>query len=104
MDKKKSILCLVGTSALTNSLRDKNNCFSNEVASLLSKRNDKELVNRFSKNSEEQLNIIKYLYKDASIKILLANWLIKSIKGSPEKISAEINTIKNYLEDCGELC
>jgi putative CRISPR-associated protein (TIGR02619 family) len=102
--KKKSILCLVGTSVLSNSLRDKNNCFYTEITSLLTMRNDRELLNSFSKSQEEQLNIVRFLYKDAAVKNSLTNWLVKSIESAPEKISAEVNTIKNYLKECGELC
>ncbi|VVB94535.1 CRISPR-associated protein (Cas_APE2256) [uncultured archaeon] len=103
MEKRKSLLCLVGTSSLRNSLRDKKNVFHKNVFSLIEKRNDKNMLDRFSKDPEG-LDIIKYLYSDKSVNNLLVNWLEESIKSNPEIISAEANTINNYLKKCGKLC
>lgn len=52
MEKRKSLLCLVGTSSLRNSLKDKQNVFYKNVFSLIQRRNDKDMLDKFSKNPE----------------------------------------------------
>jgi putative CRISPR-associated protein (TIGR02619 family) len=104
MEKRKSLLCLVGTSSLKNSLKNKETIFYKNVFSLIQKRNDKNMLERFSKNPEGGLDIIKFLYSDNSVNNLIINWLEESIKSNPEIISAEANTINNYLKKCGKLC